>query len=209
MLIHAYLRASTQEQDANRARAALKAFADQRGLRIAGYYAENESGASLKRPELFKLIDNAERGDVLLLEQVDRLSRLNAEDWEALKATIKAKGVRIVALDLPTSWTMATTTVDAFTARMFEAINDMMLDMLAAIARKDYEDRRRRQAEGIEKAKDAGLYKGRPEDAKRNAAIATLLREGKSWSQIQDLTKCARATVAAVSKKLKEEASAA
>lgn len=46
--------------------------------------------------------------------------------------------------------------------RMLAAINDMMLDMLAAIARKDYEDRRRRQAEGIAKAKLAGRYKGRP-----------------------------------------------
>ena len=40
----------------------------------------------------------------------------------------------------------------------------MMLDMLAAVARKDYEDRRRRQAQGIVKAKAAGAYRGRPED---------------------------------------------
>jgi DNA invertase Pin-like site-specific DNA recombinase len=42
-----------------------------------------------------------------------------------------------------------------FSPGPFEAINDMMLDVLAAVARKDYEDRRRRQAQGIEKAKDA------------------------------------------------------
>jgi len=42
---------------------------------------------------------------------------------------------------------------DPFTARMFEALNAMMLDMLAAIARKDYDDRRRRQMQGIAKAK--------------------------------------------------------
>jgi len=41
---------------------------------------------------------------------------------------------------------MATTKTDDFTARMFDAINSMMLDMLAAVARKDYEDRRRRVA---------------------------------------------------------------
>lgn len=39
-----------------------------------------------------------------------------------------------------------------FTSRMFEAINVMMLDMLAAVARKNYKDRRRRQAQGIVKA---------------------------------------------------------
>jgi DNA invertase Pin-like site-specific DNA recombinase len=40
---------------------------------------------------------------------------------------------------------------------MFDAINGMMLDMLAAVARKDYEDRRRRP-EGQAKAKAAGAY---------------------------------------------------
>jgi DNA invertase Pin-like site-specific DNA recombinase len=48
---------------------------------------------------------------------------------------------------------------------MLTAINDLMLDMLAAIARKDYQDRRRRQTEGIAKAKTQELYKGRREDA--------------------------------------------
>ena len=44
--------------------------------------------------------------------------------------------MRVVALDLPTSWMMATNAGDEFTARMFEAINGMLLDMLAAVARK-------------------------------------------------------------------------
>jgi len=37
---------------------------------------------------------------------------------------------------------------DEFTNRMFSAINDLMLDLLAAVARKDYQDRQRRQKEG-------------------------------------------------------------
>ncbi len=36
---------------------------------------------------------------------------------------------------------------------MFEAVNGMMLDVLAAVARKDYEDRRRRQEQGQAKAR--------------------------------------------------------
>ena len=43
--------------------------------------------------------------------------------------------------------------------------------MLAAVARKDYDDRRRRQAQGQAKAKVDGKYKGRPEDTERNAGI--------------------------------------
>src|ERR1700688_2593868 len=73
--------------------------------------------------------------------------------------------IRVVALDLPTSCMMAAKATDEFTGRMFEAINGMLLDMLAAVARKDYDDRRRRQAQGQAKAKLEGRYKGRPEDA--------------------------------------------
>jgi DNA invertase Pin-like site-specific DNA recombinase len=81
---------------------------------------------------------------------------------------------------------------------MFAALNAMMLDMLAAVARKDYEDRRRRQAQGIVKAKAAGAYRGRPEDTARNAGIAGMLRSGMSWSAIQAVAGCSRATIAKV-----------
>jgi DNA invertase Pin-like site-specific DNA recombinase len=201
VFVRAYLRASTTEQDAERARAQLDAFAGERGLRIAAWYVENESGSKLARPELFRLLKDARPGDVLLVEQVDRLSRLTAADWERLKAELTSRRVRVVALDLPTSWMMATTNTDAFTVRMFEAVNGMMLDVLAAVARKDYEDRRRRQTEGQAKAKAEGRYKGRPEDTERNASIATMLTKGLSWSQIQAATGCSRATIAKVAKR--------
>ncbi|WP_281805536.1 recombinase family protein [Methylocystis echinoides] len=204
MLVRAYLRASTDEQDANRAKGALKAFATEHGLKIAGFYAENESGASLKRPELFRLLADCEPGDVLLTEQVDRLSRLNAADWEMLKAEIANRQIRVIALDLPTSWAMARPDVNAFTERMFSAVNAMLLDMLAAISRKDYEDRRRRQREGIQKAKSAGAYKGRPVDEARNGAIAKMLEGGQSWSTIQKAAKCSRSTIARIAAQEKE-----
>jgi DNA invertase Pin-like site-specific DNA recombinase len=194
-----YLRASTTEQDATRAREQLEAFAAERGLDVVGTYIENESGASLQRPELFRLLDDSKANDILLCEQVDRLSRLTDDDWRKLRATIDAKAVRIVALDLPTSWQMATG--DEFTLRMFAAINGMLLDMLAAVARKDYEDRRRRQAQGIEKAKREGLYRGRREDTARNEGIAGMLKAGMSWSSIQAATGCSRATIAKVSQR--------
>lgn len=209
MYVRAYLRASTKDQDANRAREDLYRFADERGLRIAASYVENESGASLKRPELFRLLSDCHPGDILLVEQVDRLSRLNTEDWERLKAEINGRKVRVVALDLPTSWMMATADRDDIQSRMLEAINGMMLDMLAAIARKDYEDRRRRQAQGIAREKAKGAYKGRPEDAKRNAAIMHMLASRQSWSSIQDATGCSRSTLSRLAQRLKESDSAA
>jgi DNA invertase Pin-like site-specific DNA recombinase len=158
----------------------------------------------LARPELFRLLADSRPGDVLLVEQVDRLSRLKEEDWTKLKAELAARKVRVVALDLPTSWMMATKTGDEFTGRMFEAINGMLLDMLAAIGRKDYEDRRRRQLQGQEKAKAEGKYVGRPENTRRNAKIAGMLAKGASYSDVQDATGCSRATVAKIAKGVQE-----
>ena len=206
MLTRLYLRASTDEQDAMRARNALERFAGEHALTVAGSYAENESGAKLARPELFRLLKDSKPGDVMLTEQVDRLSRLAEGDWKRLRAEIDAKQVRIVALDLPTSWMLLKVGKDDFSRRMLSAINGMMLDRLAAIARKDYEDRRRRQAEGQAKAKAAGKYRGRPEDTKRNASIATMLRKGLSWSEVQDATGCGRATVAKIAARMRAAA---
>jgi DNA invertase Pin-like site-specific DNA recombinase len=199
--VRAYLRASTDEQDATRARAQVETFATERGLQVVAWYVEKESGAKLARPELSRLLADACDGDILLVEQVDRVSRLNAADWESLKAKLAQKRIKIVALDVPTSWIMAAKTADEFTGRMFEAINGMMLDMLAAIARKDYEDRRRRQMQGQAKAKAEGLYKGRPEDIARNDGIAAMLRAGQSWTTIQNATGCSRATIAKIAKR--------
>jgi DNA invertase Pin-like site-specific DNA recombinase len=198
--VRAYLRASTDNQDANRARDQLQAFAADRGLEIASWYVENESGAKLARPELFRLLADARAGDILLIEQVDRLSRLTSADWEKLKTELAARRIRVVALDLPTSWMMVGKT-DEFTGRMFEAINGMLLDMLAAVARKDYVDRRRRQAQGTAKAKAEGKFKGRRENTERNAGIATMLSAGVSWSKIQDITGCSRSTILRISQR--------
>jgi DNA invertase Pin-like site-specific DNA recombinase len=100
---------------------------------------------------------------------------------------------------------------DAFTARMFEALNAMMLDMLAAIARKDHDDRRRRQMQGIAKAKTEGKYRGRPEDKKRNSAIMNMLRRGMSWNSIIEAAsgsdkKLSRATLSKLTRRVRAAA---
>lgn len=201
MRVWAYLRASTKEQDADRALNELESFAHSHDLKVSKYFKENESGASLQRPQLFLLLEIAERGDILLCEQIDRISRLTGEDWKTLRAIIESKGIRVVSLDLPTSHQLLNVH-DEFTARMFEAMNSMMLDMLAAISRKDYEDRRRRQKQGIQKAMSENRYKGRPIDQELHRRITELLSDGKSWNKVQDLIGCSRATVAKVSKKM-------
>jgi len=200
--VYAYLRASTKEQDALRAKKQLIEFAEQSDLTIASFFVENESGATLNRPELFRLLEIAQPDDIILVEQIDRISRLNDKDWNKLKGIIKTKELRIVSLDLPTSHQLMKHR-DEFTNRMLSAINDLMLDLLAAVARKDYQDRRRRQKEGITKALSNGLYRGRKEDSELSNKIELLLLEGKSYSMIIHLLGCSRGTIAKVSKRLK------
>ena len=67
MFIRAYLRASTVEQDAERARELLIGFAAEHGHQIASFYVENESGATLDRPELMRLIRDAADRDIVLV----------------------------------------------------------------------------------------------------------------------------------------------
>lgn len=196
MFIRAYLRASTVEQDASRARASLEQFATDHGAVIAAQYVENASGAMVDRPELLRLLKDAHDGDVLLIESIDRLSRLPGDDWKRLKAAIDLKGLRIVALDLPTSHQgMRDTAGDEFTSRMLSAINGMMIEMMAAIARKDYQQRRERQAQGIEKAKAAGLYQGRPVDEGLHKRVRELLSAGLGIRAAARHAQCSTTTV--------------
>ena len=179
MFVRAYLRASTDEQDAGRARDSLEQFAGEHGQVIASGYQENASGAATDRPELLRLLKAARKGDALLVESIDRLSRLPLEGWQKLKSAIDSKGLRIVALDLPTSHQgMINIKGDEFTGRMLAAINSMLVEMMAAIARKDYEQRRERQAQGIEKAKAEGKYNGRPIDPDLHKRVKELLKAG-------------------------------
>jgi DNA invertase Pin-like site-specific DNA recombinase len=198
--VRAYLRASTDEQDAQRARSTLDRFAHERGVVICNHYAENESGARLDRPELFRLLADSRPADVLLVEDVDRLSRLVGVEWEKLKSMIRERQVRVVAVNVPTTWQHLSPTQNEFDARMFGAINDMLLDMLAAIARRDYEQRRERQTQGIAKARAAGKYRGRQVDQSRYGAINRLLASGSSWTVVQRTIGCSRSTISSAIK---------
>ncbi|MDQ7915825.1 recombinase family protein [Pseudomonas sp. 102515] len=196
MFIRAYLRASTTDQDASRAREQLETFVQGFGLAIAASYIENASGTHVNRPELIRLLKDARRGDVLLVESIDRLSRMSDQDWRELRSAIDQRGLRIVAIDLPTSHQGITLpSGDEFTDRMMSAINYMMIDMMAAIARKDYQQRRERQAQGIIKAKAAGVYRGRPVDEDLRKRVRELLDAGLGIRAIARHATCSTTTV--------------
>ena len=78
----------------------------------------------------------------------------------------------------------------------------MMLDMLAAIARKDYKDRHNRQVQGIAHAKTEGKYLGRRKDTEKRKIIASLLKSGHSYSEIQATAECSRQLIAVIAKQI-------
>lgn len=151
---HLYLRASTKDQDAERALAILQQFAQDHDLSIKGTFTENISGTKLDRPALSALLDTATAGDVLLVESVDRLSRLSQADWAKLKTIIEAKGLKLVVADLPTSHQLIDD--NGITGQIMSVINSMLIDLMATMARLDQEKRVERIKQGLDKKKARG-----------------------------------------------------
>jgi DNA invertase Pin-like site-specific DNA recombinase len=151
---HLYLRASTKDQDAQRALSSLQQFAKDHNLMVKGTFTENISGTKLDRPELNALLDAAQAGDVLLVESVDRLSRLSQDDWAKLKAIIESKGLKLVVADLPTSHQLISD--KGITGQIMAVINSMLIDLMATMARLDQEKRVERIKQGLDNKKARG-----------------------------------------------------
>ncbi|MFN1648239.1 recombinase family protein [Vibrio rotiferianus] len=203
--IRAYLRASTEQQDAERSKDELTGFIRQFDKSIAAYYVENHSGTKAIRPELDRLLMDAQPDDILLIEKMDRLTRLPYEVWQDLKSRIKEAGLTIVVVDQP--MTHAAITAKTETSPITKALTDFMLDLGAAMARDDYETRLKRQSQGIAKAKLEGKYKGKQVNQELHSKIESMLLAKMSYTQIQQTIGCSRATVARVSKAIKERTS--
>lgn len=148
MTVRIYVRASTKEQDAERALDDLRAFAANLGHHTTEYI-ENHTGTKLERPRLNKLLSESEQGDILLVESVDRLSRLTQKDFDILKERIKQKGLRLIVADLPTTHVTAS---DNMTGELMSVINSMLIDLLATMARLDNEKRKERIKQGLERS---------------------------------------------------------
>lgn len=198
MKSHLYLRASTKDQDALRARASLEAFVAEKGLTVAGVYSENVSGTTLDRPELMRLLDTAQAGECIVCESVDRLSRLSQSDWEALKVKIKAKGLRLVIADLPTTHMLIED--KGMTGQIMEVINSMLLDLMATMARLDQEKRVERIKQGLENKRltdPSWTPKGKGKNVEKWTKVQMLMSRHPTMSAA-DIAKLADVGVATV-----------
>jgi DNA invertase Pin-like site-specific DNA recombinase len=176
----------------------LDAFVKDKGLVVLGVYSEHVSGTTLDRPELMRLLDAAQPGECIVCESVDRLSRLSQLDWETLKAKIKAKGLRLVIADLPTTHML----IDdkGMTGQIMAVINSMLLDLMATMARLDQEKRVERIRQGLENKRLADpkwTPVGKGKNIEKWAKVKLLMAKHPTMSA-NDIAKLAEVGVATV-----------
>jgi len=141
MAVYGYARVSTVDQDLTVQEDALKAA----GCEIIR--AEKVTGTSTQnREELKTLMAFLRPGDELIVTRVDRLAR-SVLDLQEIVRELRDKQVQLKATEQP---------IDTSTPA-----GKCFLDMLGVFAEFETNLRRERQMEGIAKAKERGVYRGR------------------------------------------------
>jgi DNA invertase Pin-like site-specific DNA recombinase len=140
-MIYGYARVSSVSQDLTVQEEALHAA----GCEVVR--SEKVSGTSVHgRDELNNLLDFIRDGDELVVTRIDRLAR-SVRDLQNIVFDLNEKGVVLKATEQP---------IDTSTP-----VGKCFLDMLSVFAEFETSLRRERQMEGIAKAKEQGIYKGR------------------------------------------------
>ncbi|WOE83687.1 recombinase family protein [Aeromonas veronii] len=126
-------------------------------------FQEKVSGARDDRPQLAQLLNFVREGDVVLVTKLDRLAR-NTRHLLEISEYLQSKRVALRILNQGINTSTPT--------------GKLMLTMIGAIATFERELMLERQAEGIELAKQRGVYKGRKPTAmaKGNEVLALLAR---------------------------------
>ena len=180
-----YLRVSTDEQELERQEEIIEA-AKVVGYYVACVYREKASGARADRPELLRMIAELQPGEVVIAEKIDRISRLPLPEAERLIASIQATGARLAVPGIVDLSELAAE-AEGVAKIVLEAVQAMLLRLALQMARDDYEDRRHRQRQGIELARQTGRYKGRRADPKRHAQVIALRKSGHSTTRTAEL----------------------
>lgn len=152
--IYGYARVSSREQNTDRQVEALIRYGvpEQQIIidKASGKDTEREGYQYLKRQIL-------RHGDTLIIKELDRLSR-SKQDIKRELESFKEMGVRVKILDIPTTLT------DFPPEQLWvqEMINNILIEVLGAIAENERMKIRTRQREGIEAAKRKNVRFGRP-----------------------------------------------
>lgn len=155
VMIFGYVRVSTKEQKEGRQIQALKNYCDE--LKDENIYIDKESGKDFNRTNYQELKKILRKGDILLIKELDRLGR-NKEGIKEELDYFKQNQIRVKILNIPTSLM----DLPEGNEWVFDMINNILIEVLGAIAEEERNKIRTRQAEGILLAKQEGKYKGRP-----------------------------------------------
>ncbi len=144
-------------------------------------FAEKRSGTSMQqRAELTDALSFVREGDVLVITRLDRLAR-SASDLHTIMKQLSDKGAGFQCLQQGGLDTATST-------------GKLLLGMLASIAEFEADIRRERQREGIERAKAAGVYKGRKPSVDVTA-VRQLHQQGIGATEIAKRLGIGRASV--------------
>ncbi|MFB2832325.1 recombinase family protein [Aeromonas jandaei] len=133
-------------------------------------FQEKVSGARDDRPQLAQLLNFVREGDVVLVTKLDRLAR-NTRHLLEISEYLQSKQVALRILNLGINTSTPT--------------GKLMLTMIGAIATFERELMLERQAEGIELAKQRGVYKGRkPTAMAKGEEVLALADRGLAKTEI-------------------------
>ena len=133
-------------------------------------FQEKVSGAKDDRPQLSLMLDFVREGDVVMVTKLDRLAR-NTRHLLEISEYLHAKRVALRILNLG---------IDTSTPT-----GKLMLTMIGAIATFERELMLERQAEGIELARQRGVYKGRkPTAMAKGDEVQALAARGLAKAEI-------------------------
>lgn len=174
-----YARVSSRDQNLDRQLSQLETAG------CSKIFAEKLSGASSDRPELHAALEYLRPGETLVVGSMDRLAR-NTVDLLNLVRDATERGAYVEFLSEHLTF-----------GPEEEAIPALMLGILGSIAQFERTLIRERQAQGIAKAKERGVYKGRSkslgtEEVKTLQELASL---GVSKAEIGRRLGVSRATV--------------
>ena len=151
--IFGYIRVSTKEQYEDRQLLALRHFT----VRDDRIFMDKLSGKDFNRPQYQKLLQKLKRGDILVVQSIDRLGRSYEEVLNQWRIITKEKQADIVVLDMPLLDTRQTGR-----DLMGTFVADLVLQILSYVAQTERENIRQRQKEGIAAARLRGVKFGRP-----------------------------------------------
>ena len=167
MTTYGYIRVSSKDQ--NEARQIKKMI--ELGLDSKNLFIDKASGKDLNRDSYQALMQTVTKGDLILLDSLDRLGRNYFDIIEQWKELTRDRGIDIRCLDL-----------EFFDSAKFSemgdigiCVEDMLLSLLAYVAQTERKKTKQRQAEGIAIAKAEGKYKGR----KKTSYTSELLEQAQ------------------------------